>query len=296
MKIGVIGAGSIGLLFAAYLSKTNEVTVFTRTKEQAGNINQNGICLLKEGRQIKAKITAWPMAEWNAEEDLTIVAVKQYQITPIIGRFMDYQENQLSLLFLQNGMGHLKSLSALKVNNIYVGSVEHGAYKENSFTVRHNGVGMTNIAAFRGDLSLLADLASQTVSDFPVSFHQDYYGMLLNKLIINAVINPITALLHVQNGHIIQDVHYFEAARQLFLEISNVLNLEKPEDYWQRVVDVCGQTANNCSSMLKDIEAGSKTEVDAILGFLIEAAEEKQIMAPLIKTYFHLLKGKEAGC
>lgn len=293
MKIGIIGAGSIGMLMAAYLSRTNIVTLYTRTREQATDINKYGLCVFIQDKQKFVNIEAVPVTEWGAEEDLTIVAVKQYQLAPILVRLMEYEDNQMSVLFLQNGMGHLKDLAKLKVNHIYIGSVEHGAYKENSFTVRHNGVGMVNIAAYRGVLTQIFSIKTSARSDFPVAFHSDYYEMLLNKLIINAVINPLTAILQVQNGLLLKNENYLMAARQLFLEINNVLHLEKPEDDWQRIMAVCRKTADNRSSMLRDIEAGNNTEVDAILGFLIEEAEKTQIHATLISSYYYLIKGKE---
>ena len=80
MKIGIIGAGSIGLLFAAYLSKAFSITLYTRTSVQAEEINQNGI-YLQEGTEIqKISVRALPISKWAGEEELTIIAVKQYQL------------------------------------------------------------------------------------------------------------------------------------------------------------------------------------------------------------------------
>ena len=45
--------------------------------------------------------------------------------------------------------------------------------------------------------------------------------------------------------------------------------------------------------MLKDLEAGRETEVDSILGYLLEEAQRKEMIAPLIYNYYHLIKGKE---
>jgi 2-dehydropantoate 2-reductase len=45
--------------------------------------------------------------------------------------------------------------------------------------------------------------------------------------------------------------------------------------------------------MLKDIEAGRDTEVDAILGFLLEEAIDQEKKAPLVENFYYLIKGKE---
>lgn len=293
MKIGIVGAGSIGLLFAAYLSKTCHVIIYTKTLEQADLINENGVVLLKKDCSSKYDIKACQFAMWTGQEDLTIVAVKQYQMNEIIDKAVKVKKKPKDMLFLQNGMGHLKLLSYLEGNNLFVGSVEHGALKENPFTVRQNGEGVTNLAVFIGDQTRLTNLASFFPDDFPVVIHKNYYEMLVSKLIINAVINPLTAILQVENGQLLKNEYYFEALKDLFSEITFILNLADPDRYFRRVMEVCENTALNRSSMLKDIESGSKTEVDAILGFLLEEAQRQEKQAPIIKSLYQLVKGKE---
>jgi 2-dehydropantoate 2-reductase len=293
MKIGIIGAGSIGLLFAAYLSKTNHVVIYTKTLEQAEAINKNGVVLVKKDGQSNYNIKACPFDLWKDHEDLTIVAVKQYQVKEIIERAAKVKTKQSDILFLQNGMSHLKLLSKLEGNNLFVGSIEHGAYKENPYTVRHNGEGVTNLALFSGDCTRLTSFSSSVPDDFPVAIHPNYYEMLICKLIINAVVNPLTAILQVQNGMLIKNEYYYEVLKDLFSEISSILNLADPKVYFYKVIEVCQNTALNRSSMLKDIEMGRKTEIDAILGFLLEEAQKQGKQSPIIKNLYLLVKGKE---
>ena len=294
MKIGIIGAGSIGLLFAAYLSKAFSITLYTRTSEQAEEINQNGISIKEGTEEKKTRVRAMSISTWTGEEELTIIAVKQYQLHSIINDLTNLKRFPNTLLFLQNGMGHLKLLENISVSNIFVGSVEHGASKVNTYTVRHNGKGAINIALFKGDSLRIKEFAEASAAiNFPISIKEDYYNMLENKLIANAVINSLTAILHVQNGELISNPYYFAAVKKLFLEISFVLNLENPIRKFRNVVRICKKTADNRSSMLKDIEAGRKTEVDAILGFLLDEAAKQQKKAINIESYYQLIKGKE---
>lgn len=293
MKIGIIGGGSIGLLFASYLSEVFSVTVYTRTFEQAKEIMENGIILLKDSKQTRIPVEALPVNEWRGEDDLTIITVKQYQLEDVLEKINNVGHSAKNFLFLQNGMGHLKFLSQMKAKNVFVGSITHGANKENTNTVRHNGVGLVNLAVYQGDQSFLYQLESMFPSTFPATHQQDYYGMLLNKLIVNAVINPLTAILQVKNGELITNPYYFKVLNQLFSEIACILNLQKPKDELQKIINVCQNTAENRSSMLKDIEGGQKTEVDAILGFLLEEAEKQEKKATLITCLNHLIKGKE---
>ncbi|ETI67972.1 2-dehydropantoate 2-reductase [Neobacillus vireti] len=294
MKVGIIGAGSIGLLFAAYISRVFEVTIYTRTAEQAAEINRRGIILQKGSEQTISIVSALPITEWKGTEALTIIAVKQYQLQSIIEKINHLSIMPENLLFLQNGMGHLKLLTNIQAKNIFVGSVEHGALKDNSYRVNHNGVGKTNVAVFNGDGLLLQQFSTRLSEEFPIEFQEDYYEMLENKLIVNAVINPLTAILQVENGELVNNPFYFNVLKNLFREISFILNLEKQEEHLQQIISICKNTAENRSSMLKDIEANRPTEIDAILGFLLEKAARQEKRAPQLETLYYLIKGKEA--
>ncbi|MDF2856237.1 MAG: 2-dehydropantoate 2-reductase [Neobacillus sp.] len=292
MKIGIIGAGSIGLLLASYLSNTFSITLYTRTTEQAKEINDHGLHLIKGTEQFKFDIFALPINKWTGSEDLTIIAVKQYQLDSLL-RNLDGANSHQALLFLQNGMGHLELLTKLQPENIYVGSIEHGAQKVNANTVRHNGEGKINVAVFRGEATKLVDFAKKVPETFPFIIKDDYYKILVNKLIINAVINPLTAILQVKNGELVDNPFYYTALRNLFTEIAYILNIDQAENLQKQLMDICKKTANNYSSMLKDVEAKRKTEVDAILGFLLTEAKKQEKEAPLVESYYSLIKGKE---
>ena len=56
MRIGIIGGGAIGLLFANYLSENHDVTIFTRTKEQAELLNRDGLNFIVNGQLQTKKI------------------------------------------------------------------------------------------------------------------------------------------------------------------------------------------------------------------------------------------------
>jgi 2-dehydropantoate 2-reductase len=291
MRIGIIGGGSIGLLFAYYLSERFNVTIYTKTVVQAEEINQNGLFLVRSSKVHKTNVTSQCFDQWSGKEDLTFIAVKQYQLPDMIKQINIQQTQSTNFVFLQNGMGHLKLLKQLSAKTIYLSSVEHGAYKKYQNTVEHNGVGQARIALYQGELSLPTSIFS--ISHFPIVMEQDYYEMLLKKLVVNAIINPLTALLHVTNGEIIQNKHYFMVATNLFNEVVGILNIENSESYFNQVLEVCYNTSANRSSMLKDIEANRPTEIDAIVGYIIEEAEKKKMNAPICQMLYHFIKGSE---
>lgn len=291
MKIAIVGGGSIGLLFAYYLNQEHEVVLYVRNPEQMKTLRENGLFLREKEDTYNTVIDVKSTVEWGTHrEDLSIIAVKQYHLPALLDHAMPSEDHPL--LFVQNGMGHLRRIQQLKNKRIYVASVEHGALKWSSNAVSHTGNGITRVAVFRGTRSDLMDkLTLSLENNFPFNWEKDYYNMLVKKLVVNSIINPLTAILKVPNGQLLDNPYYFELLTMLFNEVKAVLQLENDEAYYDNLISVCRSTASNRSSMLKDIEENRPTEVDAILGFLIEEAKEKEITAPLVTMLFNMIKG-----
>ncbi|WP_026581514.1 2-dehydropantoate 2-reductase [Bacillus sp. J33] len=294
MKIAIIGGGAIGLLFAYYLNEHHNVRIYVRNISQAKRLNAEGLIFERDGKTVAAPIHAKLISEWAGEEELTIIAVKQYSIPDIVGRIQKTCPiRPLSLLFLQNGMGHLKWIKTIQAEQIFVGSVEHGALKAGIDAVKHTGIGVTKLAAIKGDAAFLQKISEPESNDFPFVFHDNYKEMLTEKLIVNSIINPLTAVLRVRNGELLENEFYYRLFLKLFDEICTIIEVTDKEAALIHVKKVCRTTGNNQSSMLKDIEEGRPTEIDAILGYILEEANNRKLAAPYSESLYCLIKGKE---
>ncbi|MFC7320345.1 ketopantoate reductase family protein [Halobacillus campisalis] len=261
MRIGIIGGGSIGLLLASHLGAVHKVSLYVRTEKQKKAVNENGVICDGMMREIKA----YSNNEQMKEQDLLIVAVKQYHLQSLT------LPSNPDLLFLQNGMTHLSFIQHLP-NNCALGIVEHGAMKASEYEVFHTGNGSIRLANHHGK-----EMASQLVDllgseKFPIYFHDDYWNMLSEKLIINTVINPLTAIFKVNNKYILENDHIRKLAELLCEEGSRALGLIH-EEQWQRICRIAQSTGENQSSMLKDLNEERKTEIDAICGFILKKLE-----------------------
>lgn len=288
MEIGIIGAGSIGTLFSCYLSQNHEVTLFCRTSNQRDLINKNGIIM--DGNKFKVHAET---SDYITKKMLYIVCVKQYQLEDLINTLNKIDKN-IPILFLQNGIGHLNIIDRLLQTNIYLGVVEHGALKSNH-TVYHNGKGVTRVARYRGEDELFHHLIEELNQHaFPFLIEDHYEEMLVGKLVVNAIINPLTAVLKVKNGELIENQHYKKMFLHLFNEVADILDLKDKEKMFEHLTSICYNTSNNESSMLRDIKNGQVTEIDGIVGALLQKANlSGKTRPPLLTFLYNAIKGFE---
>ncbi len=287
MKIGIIGGGSIGLLFAGYLAEYHDVTLYTRTERQASEINQKGVTIEIENTSNTYRVKAVTSTASVIGEDILFIAVKQYILKDVLSQIKDIEKVQ-TVCFLQNGMGHLDFMKQLENKNILVGVVEHGALKLNDTSIIHTGIGRTKFGIIKGDI-ITFDIS---IKEFQIEFHNNWYEMMTSKLIVNAVINPLTALYGVKNGRLLQNEYFKNQVKTLFREITSVIPCNE-EQMWELVTTICKNTAQNKSSMLRDLEEGRKTEIDAILGYVLAEAKKIEREVAITQFLYDSIKGME---
>ena len=112
---------------------------------------------------------------------------------------------------------------------------------------------------------------------------------------INAAINPLTALLRVSNGELLER----PAARELMQEaateaalVAAAKGIKLPyANPVEAVEAVAKNTASNISSMLQDVLRGTPTEIDAINGAIIRESEKAGLPAPVNRMLWRLVRG-----
>lgn len=158
------------------------------------------------------------------------------------------------------------------------GVTEHGARIIAPGRVRHTGRGSTTLV---GDLSnpvnkMVADLLNQC--GMPTSIHEDATSVIWGKLVLNAAINPITALLGLQNGQILTNAYARKMAQRAVTEaekVATALGVALPyPNAWTKVQSLAYSTATNKSSMLMDMERGEETEINAINGVIVREGQK----------------------
>ena len=163
-----------------------------------------------------------------------------------------------------------------------LGTITIGATLLEPGLVKVGGEGKISIEAHPAIGAIKEALKS---ADFKVEIVDDARSMVWSKLIVNAAINPLTALLKVPNGELLERPTARGLMRALAEEAASVASAEKIilsfRDPAAAVEEVARKTAANHSSMLQDILRGAPTEIDAISGAITRIGQRHYIPTPI---------------
>lgn len=297
MKIGIIGAGAMGSLYGGLLSKQNDVYLIDIWKEHIDCINRDGLKIVED----KVENIVYPKATTDSKLvphlDLVIVFVKSIHTLKAIQSNQDIILDDTVVLSLQNGYGNTEDIeTVVKRENIIVGTTSHGATLLGPGKIKHAGVGMTYIGALdeksRYKAEKIKGIMQNCGIDAEVS--ENILELIWSKLIINIAINPLTAILKIENGKLLESSYSLDLMKDLVYESVSIakeigLNLEKDETL-EKVKNVANNTYSNKSSMLQDILNKRETEIDKINGAVVKVGEKVGISTPINSTIVKLVK------
>jgi 2-dehydropantoate 2-reductase len=134
---------------------------------------------------------------------------------------------------------------------------------------------------------------------FQVDIVPDVNTLVWGKLVVSTAINPLTALLRIPNGALLERPVARLVMAALAREtaaVATAMGISLPfTDPVSMAEDVARRTAANRSSMLQDVERGAPTEIDAICGAVARAGEECSIRAPVNWMMWQLIGALSAG-
>ncbi len=298
MKAGIIGAGALGSLFAAFFAKSGiDYSIFEIDKDTADAV-KNGLTLISgdSAETFFPEIDTSPAILCDCR--IIFLFVKSYSTGDAAAAVRDYLKGDAIIVSLQNGIGNFETAAQyFNEEQILYGITTIGASKDNASTVRFGGAGTIEFGGRSKEalvrLSSMLHLAGLdfTVTGTPAK-------SVWQKAIINAGVNPIAAILGITNGEIINNPHTLELQRNIILEGAAAaeaagINLIA-EDLIETTINVCKKTALNRCSMLQDITNRRKTEIDYINGRIVEILKNSGIAAPYNESVYSLIKALEA--
>ncbi|UCE00939.1 MAG: 2-dehydropantoate 2-reductase [Chloroflexota bacterium] len=273
----ICGTGAMASLFAAKLASSGvRVTMLGQWSEGIRALNDFGIRFIDEdGQESHFPVRATDDPADCLEYQFVLVLVKSYQTERVAKRLKGCLAPGGLVLTLQNGLDNRKILAEYLGNErVAAGVTTIGATLLEPAKVRVGGKGMISVGA-EETIMPIADLLIQ--AGFEVELVENTESLIWGKLVINAAINPLTAILRIPNGDLLKISPAHQLMNLVSIESAKVaesLNIGLPfSDPVAAVEVVALKTATNYSSMYKDVARGSQTEIEAINGAIVKAGE-----------------------
>ena len=298
MKILIYGAGALGLLFASYLSKQNDVVAVTR-KKYADSINEKSLKIIKGNKEETANFKCYnDLSSVDFKPDFIILAAKSFDIDNACSDLKKYYE-KVKIATIQNGIYTEECIkNTFSSKNAIPLSVMIGSRILDSNTIEeffHYGlnIGFLDKNAEQ-DAHILHDifLKSGINSIFSENIMKDKWHKFMFYC-AGAILNSLTATRNLEYEH---NKWIVDRALKEIVEVAGHLDL--PFDINSLSEEVFHQLMNFkpkewFTSVGIDLRKGKKTEIDYINGYVIKLSERFNVDVPINRTLYSLVKTLE---
>ncbi len=284
----ILGAGAMGCLWAYYLKSAGHPTTLLLKNCAAlerflstGNITINSATSLAS-LPVRAELTTQ-----KGNIDYLLLTTKAYDVIPALSAVAHRLHPNSVVILMQNGMGIAEQVcQQFPELNFLLATTTIGAHRNAPFCITEAGLGPTYLGNFAQCMD--PNLAQQVYnylceSNLDISFEPNLNARLWQKLAISCTINPLTAILNCKNGELIKSDEGIQLIKAICDEVETIAQANKiaiNQPYFQQVLNVAKQTAENYSSMWQDIQRGRQTEIQYTNGFVIQQGENLQVETP----------------
>lgn len=300
MKIAIIGAGAMGLLYGGYLSQHNKVYMICTNQDKADAINTNGVKIQEKDNSIHTYTPKAVVSSYDLETmDIVILFVKARASEKALTTHKHLLKPTTTLLTLQNGAGHEELLSKFVTQEqLAIGISQEGSLLKSPYEVRHTGSGLTYFGKPNGDTQTLADFENTcNQCGFTAKKSSNIQFFVWDKLMINASSSALSGALQKEQGYCFTDPHAWGLIQSLVEEIVNVAIAEGLTfDYPTQIKRLEKHLTNNpegVPSICVDLRHGVPTEVDTISGSVVKAGKRLGIPTPTHQVLVELIHAME---
>ena len=290
----IVGTGALASLFAARLSQAGyPITMLGSWKAALDALQSHGVRLLdSNGGEHQFPVHATQDLRECRGMKHALVLVKAWQTEQVAEQLKECLDDDGLAVTLQNGLGNRETLArSLGASRVALGATTTGATLLGPGLVREGGEGILSIERHQalGPIEEALRLAN-----FNVNLVEDAQSLIWGKLVINAAINPLTAILRVPNGKLLELPSARAMMAALARETAQVAEREHvPLPFPDPVAaaeDVARKTAANHSSMLQDVLREAPTEIDAICGAVVKIGQKHGLDTPMNWACWKLVK------
>jgi 2-dehydropantoate 2-reductase len=319
LKIAVIGAGAIGGITAAYLSKAGfDVELVCKYQEKANQIINKGLHIVgvRGEHHIKMKAVA-DIEQLSGKKDIIIIVTKAYDMPDAAKRALDYLKEKSIVISMQNGIcveAMAKVVGAERTVGCVVG---WGSTMLSDGTLNMTSEGDFVIGGYLqdNDVSAVKEVLDTVM---PTRISDNIISDLYSKMIINSCITSVGVLSGLYLGQILKKRtarNIFNAIIREALDVADAMKLNvKPYggklDYYALVkglgtfaqlkrhltIRIIGHKYRRLkSSSLQSLRRGKTTEVDYFNGYIAQKGEELGVLTPVNRRITEMIKEIESG-
>ncbi len=302
MRVCIVGCGAVGSLFAAALAEVDGVEVWAYDLAQAhvDAINADGLRLTGAGEVHARGIQATSDASLVPPCDFGLVATKAMHTEPAIAATA-HAFRDGCVASVQNGVGNEETIAA-HVERVIRGTTFPAGKILEPGLVQWDVKGDTTFGPFEpqpapaAEIERLADACTR--GGMPTHAVADARGAQWRKVIFNASTNPVGALTGLTHGRVCELPPLRAFVSSLVDEgkaVAAVQGIELDADP-EELIDHAARPEvayGHKASMLQDVEARRRTEVDYLNGGIVRFGREHGVPTPLNETVVALVKGVE---
>lgn len=302
MKIAVIGAGAMGGALAAEAALAgHDVHIVDPFADLVEKIRRDGLEVHRGSETLVARPAATVEPGDVDGADLCVVFVKAQHTRAAAGSIAKIRREGTAVLSLQNGWGNADVLAdALGSDGLLYGVTYNSCSVAGLGVVNHTGVGDTFIGAYRDDRGVPQSVVDAlTGSGWATSIASDVRTEIWKKLILNAATLPTAGLTGLAAGELGRSEAMAPLVERVAREAAAVARgmglAIDPDERVAQIFATLERAGSGKPSMLQDVEARRKTEVEVINRAVVRAGAEVGVPTPLNEALSELVSGLESG-
>jgi 2-dehydropantoate 2-reductase len=286
LRVAIVGAGGVGGLVGAQLSRQGDGVTFVATESTATVLAKQGVCIRSE-RYGSFTVSTNAVTMLTTPVDVCVVAVKSMQLEAAMGRVpADRLAHALVVPFL-NGVEHIAMLRAQYGSRVLPATMRVASTRVAPGVIEHTSPFMNVELALSDEeddglrREKVVDFASHLqAAGVDVEIRDSELSMLWGKLIFLGPLALLTTTYGTSAGDV-RTVHRDEllAVIDEIAHIGGMVGATLSADAAVQFFD--SVPAAMQSSMQHDAAAGRTIEIEAIGGALLRAAAQTGIAAPV---------------
>ena len=284
----ILGVGSIGGLFAHRLHQGGaNVRLLSHSTEASSRAIS-----LKTAHSTQSLTFDCSNVDEDGDISNLLITSKSWAAGSALRRIRHRIGDHTTIVAMMNGMQHIEDIQEVAPEcTLFLATTTAGCHRAGEQWIAA-GEGKTLVG--HPDIRPRPSWFGTWQKGIPsLEWCNDINERLIEKVAINACINPLTAVHGVKNGALLDET-YQTKSTQIIAEVADILTeLGHPKlatRLDQTVQTVMADTAENTSSMLSDVMAGRRTEVDSIVGWLLQRSEREH---PALQAMLNHLKSIE---